>query len=133
MTKTQSIEKCRKLIALATGTSYVHEAETAFDIMKKIAVDNNLRINPETIARVENHIRVLRGEKVRPAQQPKTESTRKATRRSTRGSMAGFIRGLINEGWDNEYIIRKVESRFGQLKDNRYINWYRSQLRRDAR
>lgn len=137
MTKTQAIEKCRKLIALAEGTTYVNEAETAYSIMIKIAAENNLRINPDTTTRIENHIRILRGEKVAaPKTETRTEQPKRKIRKHGRDqygrTMAQFIREGIFEGRDNEFIIRALRNSFGVVKDNKYINWYRSQLRRQG-
>ena len=133
--KNKAIEKCKKLIALAEGTHSVNEAETALNIMKQIASKNNLRINPKTLERIGSHINALRGEKVaapkteRP--QPKTARTRRTGPRGE--SMAQYIRNHILNGYTNQLIIDMVEGRFGVRKDNKYINWYRSQLRRQGR
>lgn len=133
MTKNQAIEKCRKLIALVEGTTYANEAESALNIMKNIASENNLQIKPETIARIENHIRILRGEKVAA---PKTEQLKRKIRKCGRDqygrTMAQFIREHIFEGRDNDFILRALRNSFGVDKDAKYINWYRSQLRRQG-
>ena len=47
-------------------------------------------------------------------------------------SMAQFIREHIFEGRDNDFILRALLNSFGVDKNNKYINWYRSQLRRQG-
>ncbi len=131
--KNNAIEKCKKLIALAEGTHSVNEAETALNIMKQIALKNNLRINPKTLERVESRINALRGVK---ASDTKVEAPKRKIRKHGRDqygrTMAQFIREHIFEGHDNDFILRALLNSFGVDKDNKYINWYRSQLRRQG-
>lgn len=131
--KNNAIEKCKKLIALAEGTHSVNEAETALSIMKQIASKNNLRINPKTLERIESHINALHGVKTSDTkvETPKRE-IRKRGRDQYGRSMAQFIREHIFEGRDNDFILRALSNSFGVDKDNKYINWYRSQLRRQG-
>ena len=131
--KNKAIEKCKKLIALAEGTHSVNEAETALNIMKQIASKNNLRINPKTLERIGSHINALRGVK---ASDTKVETPKRKIRKHGRDqygrTMAQFIREHIFEGRDNDFILRALLNSFGVDKDNKYVNWYRSQLRRQG-
>ena len=131
--KNNAIEKCKKLIALAEGTHSANEAETALNIMKQIASKNNLRINPKTLERVESHINTLRGVKTSDTkvEKPKRE-IRKHGRDQYGRTMAQFNREHIFEGRNNDFILRALLNSFGVDKDNKYVNWYRSQLRRQG-
>lgn len=136
--KNNAIEKCKKLIALAEGTHSVNEAETALNIMKQIASKNNLRINPKTLERVESRINALRGVKASDTKvsDTKVEKPKRKIRKHGRDqygrTMAQFIREHIFEGRDNDFILRALRNSFDVDKDNKYINWYRSQLRRQG-
>ena len=131
--KNNAIEKCKKLIALAESTHSVNEAETALSIMKQIASKNNLRVNSKTLERVESHINALRGVKTSDTkvETPKRE-IRKRGRDQYGRSMAQFIRDAIAFGYTNSEIIYQLVGAFRVEKDNKYINWYRSQLRRQG-
>lgn len=57
----------------------------------------------------------------------KNNAIEKCERRHT---MAQFIRDCIFEGCDNDFILHGLRNNFGVDKNSKYINWYRSQLRR---